>query len=192
HCQGHAVLSRQAAPARLDLDGLKGQISQSLSAPSEVYAACARMGLVYGPSFQGITAIHRGSDQLLARLRLPRAVGETLEGDWLHPSLMDGALQACVWLIGDSSERSNRPRLPFALESLSIVSPCSREMVAWARYSPGSQAGDTSVKLDVDLCDEQGSLCIEMRGLSFRALKRDEEVSLHPRQEIKPGLQSFV
>jgi len=192
HCQGRAVLSRQAAPARLDLDGLKGRISQSLLAPSEVYAACARMGLVYGPSFQGITAIHRGSNQLLARLRLPRAVEETLGDYWLHPSLMDGALQACVWLIGDSSERSNRPRLPFALESLRIVSQCSREMVAWARYSPGGQAGDMSVKLDVDLCDEQGNLCIEMQGLSFRALKSDEEVSLHPRQEIQPGLQSFV
>jgi hypothetical protein len=150
------------------------------------------MGLVYGPSFQGITAIHRGGNQLLARLRLPRAVEETLGDYWLHPSLVDGAMQACVWLVGDSSERSNRPRLPFALESLRIVSPCSREMVAWARYSPGSQAGDTSVKLDVDLCDEQGSLCIEMQGLSFRALKSDEEVSLHPRQEIQPGLQLFV
>src|SRR6266511_3389281 len=192
HCQGRAVLSRQAAPARLDLDGLKGRISQSLLAPSEVYAACARMGLVYGPSFQGITAIHRGSNQLLARLRLPRAVEETLGDYWLHPSLMDGALQACVLLIVYSSERSSRPRLPFALESLRIVSQCSREMVAWARYSPGGQAGDMSVKLDVDLCDEQGNLCIEMQGLSFRALKSDEEVSLHPRQEIQPGLQSFV
>jgi acyl transferase domain-containing protein/enoyl-CoA hydratase/carnithine racemase/acyl carrier protein/SAM-dependent methyltransferase/ribosomal protein S18 acetylase RimI-like enzyme len=192
HCQGRAVLSRQAAPARLDLDQLMGQMSQSLLEPSDVYAACARMGLVYGPSFQGIISIQRGSDQLLARLRLPRAVEETLGDYWLHPSLMDGALQACVWLIGASSERSNRPRLPFALESLRIVSPCSREMVAWARYSPGSQAGDTSAKLDVDLCDEQGNLCIEMRGFSFRALKSDEEVSLHPRQEIQPGLQWFV
>jgi hypothetical protein len=40
-----------------------GQMSQSLLEPSDVYAACARMGLVYGPSFQGIISIQRGSDQ---------------------------------------------------------------------------------------------------------------------------------
>src|SRR6266508_1765833 len=192
HCQGRAVLSRQAAPARLDIERLKGQMGRGKLEPSSVYAACARMGLVYGPAFQGITAIHQGSGQVLARLRLPRVVEDT-SGDYiLHPSLMDGALQACVVLIGDSSERSNQPRLPFALESLRIASPCAPEMVVWARYAPGSQAGDDVVKLDIDLCDERGNVYVEMRGLSFRALKTGEGAPLHSRQEIQSGLQWFI
>ena len=138
-----------------------------------MYAACARMGLIYGPSFQGITAIHRGSDQVLAHLRLPSTVEDTSGDYWLHPSLMDGALQAVVGLIDDASERSNEPRLPFALESLRIVSPCTREMVAWVRYSPGSQARDYVFKLDIDLCDERGNVCVQLRGLSLRALSKE-------------------
>jgi acyl transferase domain-containing protein/enoyl-CoA hydratase/carnithine racemase/acyl carrier protein len=173
YCQGHAVLSRQEAPARLDIEQLEGQMTQGRLEPSDVYAACARMGLVYGPSFQGITAIHQGRGQLLARLRLPKEI-ENTSGDYvLHPSLMDGALQACVGLIEGSMEGSNQPRLPFALESLRIVSPCSREMVAWARYAPGSQAGDKVVKLDIDLCDERGVVCAQMRGFSSRALGKE-------------------
>src|SRR6266508_1545678 len=148
-------------------------MSQSQLEPSDVYAACARMGLVYGPSFQGITAIHRGSGQLLAHLRLPVGVEDTSEDYILHPSLMDGALQACVSLIDCSSERSNQPRLPVALESLRIVSPCSREMVAWARYSPGSQAVDEVIKLDLDLCGERGNIAVQMRGINWRRTSPD-------------------
>src|SRR5262249_18427174 len=124
HCQGRAVLSPQPASAKLDLEDLKGQMGRGQIEPSGIYAACARMGLIYGPSFQGIAAIHRRSDQLLAQLQLPRIVEDT-SGDYvLHPSLVDSALQAGVVLINGASDRFKRPRLPFALDSLRIVSPC--------------------------------------------------------------------
>ncbi|HXI94072.1 MAG TPA: polyketide synthase, partial [Blastocatellia bacterium] len=73
-----------------------------------------------------------------------------------------------VGLIGGSFEHANRPRLPFALESLRIVSACSKEMDAWVRYSAGSQTADDVVKLDIDLCDTQGNICAQMRGLSWQ------------------------
>src|SRR5438270_236629 len=94
HCQGCGVWSGQAAPARLDLDQLRGEMGEGRLEPNSVYAVCARMGLVYGPAFQTITAIDQGRNQLLAHLRLP-GVAEDKSGDYvLHPSLMDGALQA--------------------------------------------------------------------------------------------------
>src|SRR6266850_5322583 len=173
HCQGRVVLSREPAPVRLDIEQLKGQMGQGQLEPSGLYAAFARMGLIYGPSFQGITTIHRGSNQVLAELRLPKTVEDT-PGDYvLHPSLMDSALQAAVGLIDGLSELSNEPRLPFALESLRIVSACTPEMVAWVRYSPGSQAADKVVKLDIDLCDERGNVCVQMHGFSSRVLSKE-------------------
>src|SRR5262245_43183686 len=172
HCQGRAVWDREPAPARLDLEQLKGQMGQGRLEPGGVYAMCARMGLIYGPSFQGITAIHRGSGQVLAQLRLPSVVADT-SGDYvLHPSLMDGGLQAAVGLI-DGGPESDQPRLPFALDLLRIISPCSQEMIAWARYAPGSQAGDHVIKLDIDLCDDRGNVCVQLRGLSSRALSKE-------------------
>ena len=164
HCQGHAVFSRQPAPAKLDLAQIEGQMGQGRVEPDSLYTACARMGLAYGPTFRGVTAIRRGNGQLLARLRLPDPVTGT-SGDYvLHPSLMDGALQASVGLIDDSS---GRLRVPFALESLRIVSPCTGEMVAWVRSSPGSR---DALELDIDLCDERGNVCVQMHGLSLRVV----------------------
>jgi polyketide synthase PksL len=172
HCQGRAVWGDQLAPARLDLEHLKGQMELGRLEPSDLYAACASMGLIYGASLQGINAIHRGNGQVLAHLRLPSTVADTLEDYVLHPSVMDGGLQAAVGLINSGSV-SSQPRLPFALEMLRVVSPCSHEIVAWARYAPGSRESDAVVKLDVDLCDELGNICVQMRGVTWRALRKE-------------------
>jgi acyl transferase domain-containing protein/enoyl-CoA hydratase/carnithine racemase/NAD(P)-dependent dehydrogenase (short-subunit alcohol dehydrogenase family)/acyl carrier protein len=98
----------------------------------------------------------------LARLQLPASLQETAKDFVLHPSLMEGALQACVAVL------DSQPRLPFALESLRILSPCKREMAAWVRHAAGSQAADDVVKVDIDLCDAQGNVCAELRGVSWR------------------------
>jgi acyl transferase domain-containing protein/acyl carrier protein len=57
-------------------------------------------------------------------------------------------------------------------------------MVAWVRHSPGSQAGDSIVKLDIDLCDERGNICVQMRGLSSRLLSADTRRIAEPEQAI--------
>src|SRR5262245_23493452 len=89
HCQGRSVWSQQEAPPRLDIELLKGQMTKGLLEPQTLYAACTRMGLIYGPRFQTITAIHRGENQVLAQLRLPGTVEATAADFVLHPSLMD-------------------------------------------------------------------------------------------------------
>ena len=160
HCHGRAVFSHQPAPAKLDLVEVEKQMGQGRMEPDALYAACTRMGLAYGPTFRGITAIRRGDGQLLAHLRLPAGTS----GDYvLHPSLMDSALQASIGLIASSDQL----RVPFALESLRIVSPCTEEMVAWVRSAPG---GHSALKLDIDLCDERGNICVQMRGLALRVV----------------------
>src|SRR5213075_1374758 len=127
----------------------------------------ARMGILHGPSFRAITAIHLGDNQSLVRLRLPSAVENTWGDYVLHPSMIDAALQGYLVLIDGWSEAA-QPRLPFALESLRVLSPCTREMVAWVRYAPSSHAADPVTKLDVDLCDERGNVVVQMRGFSTR------------------------
>ncbi len=182
HAQGRAVLSAEPAPARLDLEQLDKEMGDGRLEPDSVYAAWARMGLLYGPAFQSVTRVQQGTGQVLARLRLPELLAATSADYVLHPSLADGALQACAGLLDDSSKQ---PRLPFALERLRILAPCTREMAVWARYAPGSHAGDAVVKLDIDLADQDGSVCVQMHGLSARALSG--EVRTAPPQVLASG-----
>ncbi len=183
HCQGLAVWNQRADMAKLDIGQLRSQIGKGKLERESIYTAWARMGAIYGAGFQTLLAIHRGSGQVLAELRLPDGVTEKASEYVLHPSLMDGALQAAIGLIEPGLE-SSQARVPFALERLRIVAPCSGEMIAWVRYAPGSQAEDKIAKLDIDLSDEQGNICVQMRGLSSRALERG---SVHSAQSKNMG-----
>src|SRR5579864_4366000 len=190
HCQGHAALSTEPASAELDVEQLKREMTRDQLQPDVIYSMCARMGVLYGPAFRAITGIYRGSGQLLAHLRLPDLIAGQSQKYVLHPSLMDGALQAAIGLI-DGELDSSHPRLPFALDSLRIIAPCTQQMFAWVRYSLGTQPGDKVVKLDIDLHDDRGNLCAEMRRFSSRVLNLEINVEApthSPEHQAESGL----
>src|SRR5439155_11050566 len=60
--------------------------------------------------------------------------------------------------------------VPFALQSLLVFRPCTPSMVAWVRYAAEHD------EVDVDLCDERGNVCVQMRGLTSRSMSRTEDV----------------
>jgi acyl transferase domain-containing protein/acyl-CoA synthetase (AMP-forming)/AMP-acid ligase II len=167
HCQGQAAFSRKPIPVMLDVERLKAQMGQGKLEPNSVYQAFAGIGLSYGPAFRSITSIHKGERQILAELRLPEVVDTSWSDYLLHPSLLDGALQAAIGLF-DDLPRLSGPFLPFALASLRIVAACGKEMLAWVRYAPGGRPEDKVVKLDIDLCDPHGNVCVQLQELSTR------------------------
>lgn len=66
-----------------------------------------------------------------------------------------------------------KPALPFALEELKISEKCTPVM--WARIShDGSEETSNGLsKVDIDLCDETGKICVQLKGLLSRALEGD-------------------
>lgn len=170
HFHGRAAWKDVTKPAKMDLDVLAGRTQQSELEPSDLYMSFVRAGCVHGPTFQAIRAIRHGGGELLAYLRLPKVAAGTWGDYVLHPSLMDAALQAGGALLNLSAGPSGQIRLPYALERVRVLSPCPPEMVASVRFSAGSQPDDAVVKLDIDLSDEGGNVCVEMRGFSSRVL----------------------
>ncbi len=169
HSQGNIVLSSTFKVPTLDLKFLRAHCSQSSLSSSQCYEAYRTIGINYGPSHQGVEKIYVGPDQVLAKLSLPASVFATQNQFILHPSLLDSALQASISLLMGSDEL--KLCLPFALQELEIFSKCTSAMWALIRYSKGSKAGDKVQKLDIDLCDEIGNVCVQMKGFSSRVLE---------------------
>ncbi|HZI56374.1 MAG TPA: SDR family NAD(P)-dependent oxidoreductase, partial [Verrucomicrobiae bacterium] len=172
HCQGQAGWSEEAVPGKLDIEKLKREIGQGRLEPGGIYAMCARMGLIYGPSLQAISGLYLGNREVLAQLRQPNSVVGESGGYGLHPSLAEGGLQAAIGLM-EGGREGNQLRVPCGLDSLRMVSGCRKEMFAWVRYGAGDQAGDRIAKLDIDLCDEQGNVCVQMRGIGWQPVTLD-------------------
>jgi acyl transferase domain-containing protein len=170
HCEGEAAFGCPSSGMMLDVEQLKAKMKRERLEASGVYAIFSKMGLHYGPAHQGITDIYVGERQLLARLRLPAVVAPSRLEYGLHPSLMDSALQASIGLVIHADHIPDKPPVPFALDSLRVLSACTNEMAAWVRYSTDSQSEDRITKFDIDLFDLRGNLCVEMRGLSLRIM----------------------
>ncbi|KAB8061475.1 SDR family NAD(P)-dependent oxidoreductase [Janthinobacterium sp. FT14W] len=167
HCQGRAALAVAQPRAPLDLAALESQMQGDTLPGMTLYERLRDMGLLYGPSHQAVESLTRGEDQLLARLRLPPEVTGQAASFVLHPSLMDGALQACMGLMTEAEGAAARLLLPYAVESVRVLGNCSARMLAWVRPACGSASAFS--KLDIDLCDELGQVCVELRAFSVRA-----------------------
>jgi len=166
HSQGSTVLSPAAEVPILNLLALQAQCTQSAISSIQCYEAYRAMGFEYGPGHRGIEQVYVGSDQLLAKLSLPSSVSDTRDQFVLQPSLMDSALQAALGLMMGFGNL--QPALPFALQQVEIFNKCTSTMWTLIRYSEGSKTGDKVEKLDIDLCDETGIICVRMKGVSFR------------------------
>ena len=157
HSQGSVSLSAPIGASTLDLLGLRAQINRDHLSAEQCYEAFRALGIHHGPSLQGLDAVFRGDDQVLARLRPPATAGDLV----MHPTILDAALQACFFLLTEDDD--TEVRLPFALAELELLHPATTPAWAWLR-----RAG-TAGQVDIDLCDEQGHVCLQFKGLSFRA-----------------------
>nr|BAP05590.1 CalB [uncultured Candidatus Entotheonella sp.] len=164
---GQGVIELMEHPGsrpRLDLGALRTRMEQHRFSADQCYTAFATYGISYGPAFRALDTVYADGPnptQLLACLRLPEGV-RNLSEFVLHPSMLDAAIQSSIGFIIGSQEET--PSLPFALEEVGIYGPCSSEMWALVRRTGhGSQE-----RLDIDLCDQQGRVCVELRGFSNR------------------------
>uniref|UniRef100_UPI002C385DCD polyketide synthase dehydratase domain-containing protein n=1 Tax=Methylomusa anaerophila TaxID=1930071 RepID=UPI002C385DCD len=173
YSRGSAALSPPAEAPALDLKALLAECSQNSFSSSQCYEAFKTVGFAYGPGLQGIEKVYAGQGQVLARLSLPAALADTKDRFVLHPSLLDAALQASLML----NPGEVKPALPFALQKLEIFGKCTAAMWALVRYSGGNQAGDKAPKLDIDLCDGQGNICVRLKGLSLRGLADEADAA---------------
>ncbi|WP_332309352.1 SDR family NAD(P)-dependent oxidoreductase [Pseudomarimonas arenosa] len=157
--------------AALDLAALRDAMRREHWDADAVYRRYAQIGIDYGPAHRGILALDSGDGQVLADLALPDALaGEDNAAYILHPSLIDSALQAAIGLGGRDAPPAD-PMLPFALESLRMLGDCAQQLHALVRRVDDSSDDATQITLDLDLCDANGTVCVQMRG--FRARRFD-------------------
>ncbi|MGH8258758.1 MAG: polyketide synthase dehydratase domain-containing protein, partial [Steroidobacteraceae bacterium] len=171
--------------AHADLGALSASCDWTWDAEA-CYAAFASLGLEYGPAHRGLRRVRGGCDAdgrefVLAEVVLPAAESRTEEQLVLHPSSLDGALQACVAFAlhrrGEGKPEANGRELalPFALDRLEILDRTPERGFAWVRRSAdsGAREVDENPKLDVSLYDDVGRACVRVSGLSSRKLADD-------------------
>jgi acyl transferase domain-containing protein/enoyl-CoA hydratase/carnithine racemase/aryl carrier-like protein len=183
HGQGAVALKSLPLAPPLDIARLRAEIQQQRFDGAQCYAIFKSMGFEYGPSLQSIAELWVGKGQVLARLALDPALAATLDEFFVHPCLADAALQAAMGLglaqAGAPGEAA-ATFMPFALEHMEILAPCTAAMWVWIRPAASAAAGGELHKLDIDLCDSHGNICLRMKHFNFRASKPDMGQDIQP------------
>lgn len=149
----------------IDLEALKAECGTKILTAEQCYAAFETSGFHYGPHHRGIKKIYTGDKTVLAKLSLSEELFNTDDDFVLHPGITDSALQAS---IGMFPENEGRTALPFAIGEVEIIEGCSSSMWAVLRHNSESTAGAGVLKLDIDLCNDSGKICIRIKRLALR------------------------
>ncbi len=165
YMRGNVGIAAAADPSpHMDLEALK-QACRTEHDPDWLYASYAALGIDYGPAFRAVSELKSGGDGVLARLQLPRAA-DVEGGDFvLHPSLIDAAFHAA--LVSFSGDGGTGAALPFGIDRMEILGPTAKAM--WAHLRTVSSANGIH-KLDIDLADDGGRVCVRIEGFSLRLL----------------------
>ncbi|WJQ79782.1 SDR family NAD(P)-dependent oxidoreductase [Brevibacillus brevis] len=197
HSQGSVMFHSVAEKHALNLPSLQAECGLRAFSSEQCYSIFHAIGMEYGSAHQGIDTLYVGEGQVLAKLSLPASVSEMENPFVLHPSLMDSALQASIGLMMVEEENptadghsSRKPSLPFAMEKVEIHNKCTASMWAYVRYSDNSSADDKVQKLDIDVCDDQGSVCVRIKGYSMRVLEDGKQAS-HVSSSIASSVTSL-
>ena len=167
HSQGtllYATAEETAAePEFIDLAGVRARSAKVIDGKT-AYPLFKSFGLNLGPSFQVLHDVYKNDAETLGELKLPEFRQGDLESMVLHPSLVDGSLQA--GMAGQLSKQGGEMLVPFSIGEVEILQPLQS-----ACFSYVTQAGDDSrkgkssmvVKTNAFIVDESGKILVKIR-----------------------------
>jgi polyketide synthase PksN len=171
HVRGELLLAAgepSAAASRADVAAIERRCTnrRDIGACYERFRAS---GLCHGPTLRSLRELALGLDEALGVLELPESVAAGADEFVLHPSLLDGALQAVVGLLAAGRADRDAAFVPVALGRLEIHGrPGTRALVHVTRR-PGAEGRIANA--DAVLLDRDGTALVQMTDIALRAPK---------------------
>ena len=161
HATGRLVRgARYRQPEALDLAEVRARFTTEVDVAA-FYETLDARGLSYGPTFRGVQRLWREGTQVLAELSIPTEDGAD---PWtLHPAMLDAAFQ-CLVAAADAAPGTTV--LPVGVRRVTARGPLGCTALALGRLvevAPGAWEGD------VQLCDAEGAVVAEVKGLRCEA-----------------------
>lgn len=169
NCEGHVRPKQEIFPSSPHLDNLPRSISVS-----KWYDIMARVGLVYGPEFQGITKLSSSTTECLAAGEITVPPTQQESPFLFHPAAIDSCLQVVLAAIAQIASRNfTQLCVPTLIEELDISqSASSMNARAW-RSDDGKE-----IALD---CVADGKVALRLRGARLTPLENNKAVATFDR-----------
>jgi polyketide synthase PksL len=169
HAQGMVRIEQNTHPhTSLDLDALLRSTGAQAIPVNDCYAQLTRSGVALGERMRAMTDVFATQDIALVRLSLSAGLEAGAHQFALHPALLDSAIQATMAISQQRHQIASGPSIPFALRELQMNQPCEGSLWAYVRRLGQTDASGTMSNYDIDLCNQAGAICVQLKGLSLR------------------------
>jgi polyketide synthase PksN len=163
HSQGKLLYTARheagVEPEFIDLDAIRSRCGKASDGRS-AYPLFQSVGLKLGPSFQVLQEIYKNETEVLAALKLPELRQGDLQDLVLHPSLVDGSLQA--GMAAQLGEHSGEMLVPYSIGEVEIVHPLQPVCFSYTTAAKGRE-GSRVLKSNVLIVDEAGKVLARIR-----------------------------
>ncbi|WP_424569124.1 amino acid adenylation domain-containing protein [Streptomyces sp. CH-036] len=180
---------RRTAPP-LDAPAIRARSRRHIEGP-DCYTALAALGYHYGPAFQAMEEVWIGADEVLARIRPPRAIGDDAADHHLHPVLLDACFQTLLTPLIPATPEDSAPatgiRLPLSLDEVALEPIGDQPFWAHATLLPA--AADTTLG-NIALYADDGTPLGRIEG--FRAADVEKAATAVARTTIDSWLAEPV
>lgn len=155
-------------PYKIDLHEIKKRCTTGIP-PTEVYKKLKAAKLEYGPYFRTIKQAWKGNrhnGEMICKIQAHQSLTENANKDeyLIHPTILDGSFQAMV-VFGNS----NTEMVPVFIGRINYFH--SPGFHCWC-YIRIKQINSNSIKGDIRLCDETGTVSVEIDNLVCREIVR--------------------
>jgi len=165
---------------RTDIDSIRTRCTLSRER-DEVYQFIHAEGLHVGPSFMPMQNIWLSRDEALAFHQLPSNILLTHRDYYLHPSLLTGVLQTA--LINNKYDGMDNTRyIPMGIDEITVFSPMPTSVYIHTIADAINSSNQKISKFDAYVVDEDGVVCVVVRGLTLRNLVAQEDEGAVPSQ----------
>jgi len=132
----------------------------------ELYNHILKMGVSYGPYFQGIEQVWTNSHEALSSFTVPSNVESQLSSGTytLHPSIMDCALQTITGIFAASDSNRYPEIVPFSVEEVIYYRTLPPRGYVFAKATG-------EFRFQVTILEENGTPCLTFKDVTFRHLK---------------------
>ena len=187
HSQGRLLYTaREEALLELeyvDLDAVRARCAKAIDGKA-AYPLFKSVGLNLGPSFQVLQEVYKSDDEALGVLKLPEFRQADLQSMVLHPSIVDGSLQAGMAArLGDNV---GEMLVPYSIGEVEILHPLQSNCFSYTTKAKDDKKDSRVLKSNVLILDEAGKVLVRVRQSTGVPLR-----DVHQKSENNADVEGF-
>jgi acyl transferase domain-containing protein/thioesterase domain-containing protein/nucleoside-diphosphate-sugar epimerase len=163
--------------SHIDLQVVRGR-EMRVTPRDEFYGLMNERGLSYGPAFQSLAQLNRGTQDAVANVEVPEPVQRELKNYHLHPVLGDALLQLTAGIVPFEEDGSYSPftYMPVGIRAVrtqASVEDFSQPLFAYAaRTSREEGPSPERIEANVYLLTTAGNVLVTLEGVQVQRVGR--------------------